>query len=83
MSQQIISSEEQMKLLDAADAAEEAGDFELAEKLLLQVPLSPNLAIGLLETDGLEAVIEQGFNLSEVEALHGSEWLEQFRRQAS
>ena len=75
----LMTLEEKVALLDAAQAAEDAGDDERAKKLLRQIPLSPNLARGLLESQGLDAALAAGFNLSEAEAHYGSAWLQQFR----
>lgn len=74
-----MTLEEKIALIDAADAAEEAGDLELADQLKRRVPLAPTLAKGLIESIGLDAVLAGGANLSEAEAFYGKDWLRQYR----
>lgn len=76
---QMMTLEEKIALIDAADAAEEEGNLDLADRLLRQVPLAPNLARGLIESIGLDAVLAGGANLSEAEDYYGKDWLQQYR----
>lgn len=73
-----MSYEERIKLLELAEAAEDAGDEEKAERYLRQIPLDPGLAWSLAESLGKKEFLEGGFNLVDVEAKYGPGWLDQF-----
>ncbi len=72
---QMMTLEEKGALIDAAQAAEALGDYEEAWRLRKQLPLSPNLAKGLLESIGAEALVASGCNLSAAEEIYGKDWL--------
>ena len=55
----------------------EAGLYEEAEKVGLEIPLLPGLANNMKQEIGIEAMIEMGINLSEAVKEYGHEWLEQ------
>ena len=65
------------KLVIACKAAElrKAGDEEGASRLLKTAPLPPYLAKVIKEKVGLDCLLSTGWNMSEVEAEFGSEWL--------
>jgi hypothetical protein len=52
-----------------------AGDEEGYERLTKTIPLSPYLAKIAKEKIGLDFLLNGGWNLSEVEAEFGSDWL--------
>ena len=51
------------------------GKFEEAERVHKQIPIPPYLAKFLKEHLGLEALLQGGWNLAEVEAEYGPDWL--------
>ena len=65
------------KLAIGCKAAElrKAGDEEGASRLLKTAPLPPYLAKVIKEKVGLDYLLKSGWNLSEVEAEFGKEWL--------
>jgi len=65
------------KLAIGCKAAElrKAGDLEGADRLLKTAPLPPYIAKVIKEKVGLEYLINSGWNLSEVEAEFGSDYL--------
>ncbi|GHT45067.1 hypothetical protein AGMMS49965_21690 [Bacteroidia bacterium] len=54
---------------------EKAGKPEEARRVRVQVPLSPHLAKWWKEMMGVEALLQQGYNLSDAEAEYGKDWL--------
>lgn len=69
-----MTQAEKDRIIKMAMAADEAGDSEGAERLLLQIPISPGLAIGLLDAVGPDVLLSTGINFSEVETILGSDW---------
>jgi len=65
------------KLAISCKAAElrKAGDKEGADRLLMTAPLPPYIAKVIKEKVGLDCLLKLGWNLSEVEAEFGSDWL--------
>jgi hypothetical protein len=65
------------KLAVGCKAAElrKAGDEEGYDRLIMTIPLPPYLAKVAKEKIGLDFLINGGWNLSEVEAEFGSDWL--------
>ena len=65
------------KLAIGCKAAEmrKAGDKEGASRLLRTAPLPPYLAKVVKEKVGLDFLLNSGWNLSEVEAEFGKQWL--------
>jgi len=65
------------KLAIGCKAAElrRAGDKEGARRLLRTAPLPPYLAKVIKEKVGLDVLLSTGWNMSEVEAEFGKEWL--------
>jgi hypothetical protein len=51
------------------------GKFEEAERLHKQIPIPPYMAKFIKDYLGLKVLLEGGWNLSEVEAEYGSDWL--------
>ena len=52
-----------------------AGDEEGYDRLMRTIPLPPYLAKVIKEKVGLDCLLKLGWNLSEVEAEFGSDWL--------
>jgi hypothetical protein len=65
------------KLAIACKAAElwQAGDREGYSRVIMTAPLPPYLAKVIKEKIGLDCLLNLGWNLSEVEAEFGSDWL--------
>ena len=65
------------KLSISCKAAElrRAGDKEGASRLLRTAPLPPYLAKVIKDKVGLDCLLSTGWNMSEVEAEFGKEWL--------
>jgi len=65
------------KLAIACKAAElwQAGDREGYSRVIMTTPLPPYLAKIVKEKVGLDCLLNLGWNLSEVEAEFGSDWL--------
>ena len=65
------------KLAIACKAAElwQAGDREGYSRVIMTAPLPPYLAKVIKEKVGLDCLLNLGWNLSEVEAEFGSDWL--------
>ena len=53
----------------------DAGDREGYDRLMKTVPLPPHLAKVMKKREGLDFLLNGGWNLSEAEAEFGSEWL--------
>lgn len=69
-----MTREEKRELLKAIQAAEEAGDMDLAEKLSDKFPLAPALGRGLAESIGYDRAVALGVNFEEVDAAYGPNW---------
>jgi hypothetical protein len=70
-----MSLDEKLDISMRAIALEEAGDLEGADRLMKTLPLPPYIAKVTKEKLGLDHLLNSGWNLSEVEAEFGSEWL--------
>jgi len=70
-----MSLDEKFSILRKANALEDAGDEGGADRLMRSLPLPPYLAKVYKEKLGLDFLLNMGWNLSEVEAAFGSEWL--------
>lgn len=71
-----MSPEEKTKMFNLARKLEAEGKNEEAEKIEMQIPLAPHLAMALKEVFGSEHVKNSGFNLSEAEEEYGKDWLD-------
>ena len=70
-----MSISEKLAISNKAIALKKAGDLEGADRLLKTVPLPPHLAKVMKEKQGLDVLLNSGWNLSEAEAEFGAEWL--------
>ncbi|MDR0910348.1 MAG: hypothetical protein LBM77_11355 [Spirochaetaceae bacterium] len=52
------------------------GKVEEAREMLKLIPISPGVAYAIKRREGLDALLSRGYNLSEVEAKFGKEWLQ-------
>ena len=74
-----LTEEERQQIIEAAMDARLAGDKDTASRLFRQIPLDPQLARSIKDTGGyivLQEMVAKGYNMSEVEAKYGSEWLQ-------
>ena len=72
-----MTDSEKDRLVDMAADLELAGDSEGAKRILMQIPISPGLAIGLLDAVGpkyADGLLSTGINFSDVEAMLGPDW---------
>jgi len=53
----------------------DAGDREGYDRVMKTAPLPPYIAKVIKEKVGLDCLLKLGWNLSEVEAEYGSDWL--------
>jgi len=74
---QTMTLDEKLAISNRAIALKKAGDKEGAERLLKTTPLPPYLAKVIKEKVSLDCLLKLGWNLSEVEAEYGSDWLRQ------
>ena len=72
---QTMTLEEKLAIGCKAAALRNAGDREGYSRLVRSIPMPPYLAKVAKEKIGLDFLINGGWNLSEVEAEFGSEWL--------
>jgi hypothetical protein len=70
-----MTLDEKLAIACKAAALSQAGDEEGASRLLRTAPLPPYLAKVIKEKVGLDCLLELGWNLSEVEAEYGTDWL--------
>lgn len=72
-----MTQAEKDRILEMAMDAEAAGDSEGAKRFLMQIPIAPGLAIGLLDAVGpkyADGLLSTGINFSDVEAMLGPDW---------
>ena len=72
---QTMTDEEKVDIAYQSCLLKQAGDKEGASRLLKTTPLPPYLAKVIKEKVGLDCLLSLGWNLSEVEAEFGSDWL--------
>jgi len=72
---QTMTLDEKLAIGCKAAELEKAGDKEGASRLIRSIPMPPYLAKVAKEKIGLDFLINGGWNLSEVEAEFGSDWL--------
>ena len=74
---QTMTLDEKLAISNRAIALKQAGDREGYSRLLKTAPLPPYIAKVVKEKVGLDCLLQLGWNLSEVEAEFGSDWLRQ------
>jgi hypothetical protein len=72
-----MSLDEKLDIACRAAALRQAGDREGYQRLMKTTPLPPYIAKVIKEKVGLDCLLNLGWNLSEVEAEYGSNWLHQ------
>ena len=72
---QTMTLDEKLAIGCKAVELRKAGDVEGASRLLKTAPLPPYIAKVIKEKVGLDYLLNSGWNLSEVEAEFGSDWL--------
>jgi hypothetical protein len=72
---QTMTLDEKLDIACRSAALRQAGDEEGASRLLMTTPLPPYLAKVVKEKVGLDCLLNLGWNLSEVEAEFGPDWL--------
>jgi hypothetical protein len=72
---QTMTLDEKLAISCKAAALRQAGDEEGASRLLKTAPLPPYIAKVVKEKVGLDCLLKLGWNLSEVEAEYGTDWL--------
>jgi hypothetical protein len=70
-----MTTEERLDVLMKADEYLKAGNKAEANRLVLGLPLPPYLAKAVKEFSGAYFLIKGGYNLSEVKAEFGPDWL--------
>jgi len=72
---QTMTLDEKLAIAMKAHELREAGDKEGANRLIMTTPLPPYIAKVIKEKVSLEVLLNMGWNLAEVEAEFGPEWL--------
>jgi hypothetical protein len=73
---QKMTTEERLDVLMKAHELREAGNAAEAQRITLELPMPTYLAEYVKEFFGAEALRKGGYNLSEVEAELGPDWLD-------
>jgi hypothetical protein len=73
---QKMTTEERLDLITKADEYLKAGNKAETDRLVLGLPVPTCLAKAVKEFFGAEALRKGGYNLSEVEAELGTDWLD-------
>lgn len=71
-----LTREQKMDIIDKSLDADERGDHEEANRLMLQLPVPPYLAQIFKEVWGKDFLLEGGYDLSLAEAEYGKNWLD-------
>ena len=72
---QTMSLDEKLAIGCKAAELRKAGNIEEADRLVMSIPLPPYLAKVMKEKVGMEFFTRYNWNLSEVEAEFGPDWL--------
>jgi hypothetical protein len=72
---QTMTLDEKLAISNKACALLDAGDREGYERLTKSIPMPPYLAKIAKEKIGMDFLLNRGWNLSEVEAEFGPDWL--------
>ena len=70
-----MTLDEKLAISNKACSLAKAGDHEGYIRIMKTAPMPPYLAKIIKEKVGLDCLISTGWNLSEVEAEFGSDWL--------
>lgn len=69
-----LTRKERFQIVKDALDAREAGEHELAHRIAQKLPLHPSLAELGKKWHGVQALIDEGFDLSEAREAFGEEW---------
>ena len=72
---QLMTLDEKLAIGCKAAELSKAGDEEGATRLMKTVPMPHYIAKVIKEKVGLDILLNTGWNMAEVEAEYGSEWL--------
>jgi len=72
---QTMTLDEKLSIIGKAIAVRDAGDKEEHDRLMKTIPLPPYLAKVVKEKVSLDCLLSLNWNLTEVEAEYGKEWL--------
>ena len=72
---QTMTLDEKLAISCKAAALHDAGDIEGHMRLMKTLPMPPYIAKVMKEKVGLDFLVNGGWNLSEVEAKFGPDWL--------
>ena len=72
---QLMTLDEKLAISCKAAELSDAGDEEGSERLMKTIPMPPYLAKVYKDKLGLDVLLSLGWNLSEVEAKYGKDWL--------
>ena len=70
-----MTLDEKLAIACKAAALDDAGDKEGASRLIRTAPMPPYIAKVIKEKVGLDFLLNNGWNLAEVEAEFGPDWL--------
>ncbi|MDR1231735.1 MAG: hypothetical protein LBK61_10070 [Spirochaetaceae bacterium] len=70
-----MTTEEKLDVLMKAHEYRQAGNVAEANRITLELPMSPYLAKFAKEFFGTDVLVKGGYNLSEAEAEFGPDWL--------
>ncbi len=70
-----MSKEETMAIIVKAQELESLGKKEDAAALRIQIPLHPGVADDIKRFNGIQWLIDGGFNLTDAVAAFGEKWL--------
>jgi len=72
---QTMTLDEKLAISIRAAELRDAGDKEGATRLMKTAPIPPYIAKVIKDKLGLDMLLNTGWNMSEVEAEYGAEWL--------
>ena len=70
-----MSLEETKKVLDEVRRLESLGNEEAASSLLRTIPLDPEYANNLKRFNGIQWLMDRGYNLTDAVGRYGDRWL--------
>ena len=70
-----MSDKEAFEIIQAAQSADAEGDIEKASRLRRSLPVPIHLAEFMKKEFGPQYLIDGGWNLSEIEAQYGKDWI--------
>ena len=71
-----LTHTETLHIIQSSLAASDRGDHEEEHRLLIQLPMPPELAMACKNTFGAEWLKQMDYDLSEAEEVYGKNWLD-------